>query len=170
MLENIGAKIKHMKPTLRFTTTLSGSILSFPKTVSAKLPNESIKIEGIMNCLPFQSIAEFNKESQSLKLTSAMKNALRISDGDSVGIEITRVGNESEIRVPTDLQKVIKNNGKAWATWTDITPLARRDWIFWMIMAKKAQTRERHIEKMIDMLSHGKRRVCCFAGVQWITK
>jgi hypothetical protein len=48
--------------------------------------------------------------------------------------------------------------------------MARRDWIRWVASAKQDETRARRIENGIDMLTHGKRRPCCFPGVNWVTK
>ena len=75
-----------------------------------------------------------------------------------------------EIRVPMDLRKALKASPKAKAQWADITPFARRDWILWIITAKQKETHRRRIKKACDMLSHGKRRVCCFGGIKWLMK
>ena len=53
-------------------------------------------------------------------------------------------------------------SAKARAAWSDITPVARRDWIHWMTSGKRAETRGIRIEKACDMLAKGKRRPCCF--------
>jgi hypothetical protein len=58
----------------------------------------------------------------------------------------------------------------AQALWAEITPMARRDWILWISSAKQLETRARRIEKACDMLASGKRRVCCFGGLNWLTK
>ncbi|MGH7939374.1 MAG: YdeI/OmpD-associated family protein, partial [Bryobacteraceae bacterium] len=41
-------------------------------------------------------------------------------------------------------------------------PIARRDWIHWIISAKQAETRTRRIKNACSMLAAGKRRPCCF--------
>jgi hypothetical protein len=46
--------------------------------------------------------------------------------------------------------------------WSDITPIARRDWIHWITSAKRPETRARRIDNACAMLAAGKRRVCCF--------
>ncbi|MCA9399322.1 MAG: YdeI/OmpD-associated family protein [Candidatus Omnitrophica bacterium] len=65
---------------------------------------------------------------------------------------------------PIDLQKALKASPVALEAWADITPLARNDWICWVEGAKKAETRERRIERTRDDLMAGKRRPCCFPG------
>lgn len=69
---------------------------------------------------------------------------------------------ETRTRVPADLRKVLAAAPKAQALWSDITPIARRDWIHWITSAKLPETRARRIDNACWMLAAGKRRVCCF--------
>ena len=82
--------------------------------------------------------------------------------GDLIPLEILSVGKEPEPQVPADLRKALAASAEARAVWTDITPVARRDWIHWIISAKQPETRARRIHNACDMLATGKRRVCCF--------
>jgi uncharacterized protein YdeI (YjbR/CyaY-like superfamily) len=64
--------------------------------------------------------------------------------------------------MPVDLRHALATNSATRATWDDITPAARRDWIHWVTSGRKAATRERRIRTACDMLAAGKRRACCF--------
>lgn len=69
-------------------------------------------------------------------------------------------------KIPTDLKQAIGSNAAALTTWKDITPLARNEWICWVISGKKAETRNIRIEKAISKLKSGMRRPCCWAGCE----
>ena len=60
------------------------------------------------------------------------------------------------------MRKALAVAPKARVLWTDITPIARRDWIHWITSAKQEETRARRIKNACSMLAAGKRRVCCF--------
>jgi uncharacterized protein YdeI (YjbR/CyaY-like superfamily) len=66
--------------------------------------------------------------------------------------------------LPQDLEQALKRNGPALATWGDITPLARNEWICWVESAKKLETRRKRIDWGCESLSEGKRRPCCWPG------
>lgn len=66
--------------------------------------------------------------------------------------------------LPADLEKALQANAQALATWEDITPLARNEWICWVESAKKAETRQKRIEWGCESLREGKRRPCCWPG------
>jgi len=67
-------------------------------------------------------------------------------------------------KLPNDLRDALLSNPKAIATWEDITPLARNEWICWVISVKTAETRKQHVVRSIEDLSKGKRRPCCWIG------
>lgn len=66
--------------------------------------------------------------------------------------------------LPDDLAAALVAAPVALAAWQDITPLARNEWICWVISPKKAETRIKRIGWGIENLSEGKRRPCCWPG------
>ncbi len=67
-------------------------------------------------------------------------------------------------KLPADLESVIVSDKLVKSLWDDITPLARNEWICWVISAKKPETRARRIMRVKEELLEGKRRPCCWAG------
>jgi len=66
--------------------------------------------------------------------------------------------------VPEDLRKVLTSDSAALRAWEDITPLARNEWICWVISVKKPETRSEHVKRVRTELKEGKRRPCCWTG------
>ena len=66
--------------------------------------------------------------------------------------------------LPGDFEETLKVRLEALATWNDITPLARNEWICWIESAKKPETRRKRIEWGCSNLTEGKRRPCCWPG------
>jgi Bacteriocin-protection, YdeI or OmpD-Associated len=65
---------------------------------------------------------------------------------------------------PADLKKALASDPQALATWEDITPLARNEWICWIEAARKPETRSRRIAWGCSSLKDGKGRPCCWPG------
>jgi hypothetical protein len=65
--------------------------------------------------------------------------------------------------VPADLRKILISDPAARAKWEDITPLARNEWICWVISVKKPETRRQHVERVRTELKEGMRRPCLLA-------
>ena len=66
--------------------------------------------------------------------------------------------------LPADFAGALTRDAAALATWHDITPLARNEWICWIESAKKAETRSKRIDWGRSNLADGKRRPCCWPG------
>jgi len=142
----------------------SWAFLTLPKSASAKLPSRGMTaIEGSINGFPFQATLEPNgQKSHWLKVDRKLSEAAGADAGDVVTLEIAPMAEEPEREVPADLRKALAAAPKARALWSDITPIARRDWIHWITSAKQPETRARRIKNACSMLAAGKRRVCCF--------
>ena len=138
--------------------------LVLPKSASAKLPSRSkTAVEGTINGHPFKATLEPDGEqSHWLKVERKMREAAGAEAGDVVTLEIAPAEQEPEPKVPADLRAALAAAPKARALWADITPIARRDWIHWIISARQPQTRVRRVKNACSMLAGGKRRVCCF--------
>ena len=66
--------------------------------------------------------------------------------------------------LPDDLRRELLANAAMLASWEDITPLARNEFICWVEDAKQASTRERRIRRTREELAEGQRRPCCWPG------
>jgi uncharacterized protein YdeI (YjbR/CyaY-like superfamily) len=66
--------------------------------------------------------------------------------------------------VPDDLEKVLLSNQDVLEKWNALTPLARNEWICWVTIVKKQETREEHLECLCEDIRNGKKRPCCWPG------
>ncbi len=161
------SRIRFKAKLLRPATTAKASSWAFlvlPKSASAKLPTRgTTTVEGTLNGHSFRAALEPDGErSHWLKVNGKLREAAGAGVGDIVALDIAPARAELEARVPADLRKALAATPKARATWSEISPAARRDWIQWIVTAKRPETRARRIANARKMLAGGKRRVCCF--------
>jgi hypothetical protein len=151
----------------------SWTFLVLPKAASAKLPSRGMTaIEGTINGFVFQATLEPDgQKSHWLKVDRKLSEAARAEAGDVVALEIAPAAEEPEPKVPADVRKALAAAApKARDLWSDITPIARRDWIHWITSAKQSETRARRIKNACSMLAGGKRRPCCFDRAGFYSK
>lgn len=67
-------------------------------------------------------------------------------------------------KVPPDLRETLLKNKNVLALWNNLTPLARNEWICWVTIVKKPETRTEHLTRLSADLLSGKRRPCCWPG------
>ncbi|HNZ86048.1 MAG TPA: YdeI/OmpD-associated family protein [Paludibacteraceae bacterium] len=66
--------------------------------------------------------------------------------------------------IPEDIAKILLENDAILDKWNALTPIQRNEWICWVTIVKKEQTRAEHIIRMMDELKAGKRKPCCWPG------
>ncbi len=67
-------------------------------------------------------------------------------------------------KVPVDLVQVLEKNTDVKKVWESLTPLTKNEWICWITIVKKAETREEHLQRFVEELRSGGRRPCCWPG------
>ena len=148
----------------------SWTILRLPEEASEKLPSRGMTmVAGTLNGVSFKTVLEpdgryapgqktshwFSPDKKLLEEANAV-----VGDMVQVSLEVTKEWIEPE--VPEDVKKALSSSTKAEALWKDITPMARWDWIRWVRAVKTKETREKHLDVMLDKLNKGMRRPCCF--------
>ena len=140
------------------------AFIVLPKAVSDKLPRRGrTTVDGTMNGHSFRITLEPDGQlSHWLPVERTLLETVGAECGDLVTLEIQPVAQEPGPEVPLDLQNALAALPDARSVWDDTTTVARLDWIHWITSAKQLKTRAKRISDACDMLSSGKRRVCCF--------
>src|SRR5580692_6654216 len=97
--QKIASTIRFSAELIRPTATEKAApwtVLTLPKNASAKLPSRGLTmVEATINAFPFRAALEPDgKGSHSLKVNQTMLDAADADAGDTVTVEITRVGEE----------------------------------------------------------------------------
>jgi uncharacterized protein YdeI (YjbR/CyaY-like superfamily) len=66
--------------------------------------------------------------------------------------------------LPKDMKEALLQDPKVRARWDSLTPLARNEWICWVTIVKKPETRKDHLRRLQEDLLAGERRPCCWPG------
>ncbi len=145
-------------------------ILHLPVDASSKLPSRGMTmVSGTLNGVPFKTLLEPDgKYGPGLKPShwfSPEKKLLadaHVKVGDTVKVEMESTKEWVEPVVPEDIKKALDSSPKAKALWDEVTPLAHWDWVRWVRAVKTMETRQKHLDVMLDKLNKGMRRPCCF--------
>ena len=120
-------------------------------------------VKGKLNDFGFQAPLEPDGVGGHwLKVEKAMREATKVDEGDKVTIEIEPIKEWPEPKVPIDFKKALTDSLTAQATWMDITPMARWEWVRWIGSTKNLETRKKRIGVALSKMNAGNRRPCCF--------
>lgn len=135
-------------------------LADLPKSIGQEFPgNYSINIEGTIVGSPFRSPLEIIDGKRYLIVNKFMLKNSKASIGDKVDLII--LGPEPDPVIPQDLEQKLDNSSEAQKTWNKLSESNHRDWIRWINLAVKDETRVHRIDKAINTLSDGKSNPCC---------
>ncbi len=92
------------------------------------------------------------------KLIANIKDAMKLNE---TGINITSVKKPStkkEIKTPDDFLVALKKSKKALAAFEGFSPSHKREYLEWIVEAKRGETREKRIVQAVEWMAEGKPR------------
>lgn len=143
-------------------------LLPLPEAASAALPSRgqvALDVTLTTGTATTQLVAVAEPDGRRghwLDLPVAVRTALGVGPGDTVALTLVRREDWPEPEVPDDLASALEDAPDIADTWSDITPMARWEWVRWVGATRSADTRARRVAVSVDKLRSGKRRPCCF--------
>lgn len=154
--------------TISFTAkvdSINGWLLvRLPLETSTKMPSRGLcmtegSVNGVKSKIPLEPDG---RGSHWFRMREAMAKTTKVRAGDSVKVELTSTKDWPEPEVPKDISRALKATPDFKRLWDDVTPMARWDWIRWIISTHNDDTRKKRIDVAYDKLRNGTRRPCCF--------
>jgi hypothetical protein len=149
----------------RLDTIGSSTIVRLPKPASGRLPSRGqVAVQGSINGHEFQTVLEPDGlKGHWMRVDQHLQHAADIGAGDMVSFAIEATRDWPEPDVPPDLATALEAAPqRIREMWTDITPMARWEWVRWVDATASPVTRQRRVEVTISKMDGGKRRPCCF--------
>ena len=154
---------------IRFDATLStigtSTVLRLPETAGKNLPSRGqVAVHGTINGVEFQTVLEPDGNfGHWMSVDDTLQHAAGISAGDTATLDTEVTKDWPEPSVPQDLATaLVAAPQKIQDLWTQITPMARWEWVRWVNATKNPDTRRRRVDVSISKMKSGKRRPCCF--------
>ena len=147
-----------------FTATIlnaggGGAFVDVPfdveKAFGAKKPNVKATFDGV----PYRGmLARMGTDYHILIILKSIREQIGKSFGDKVRITVELDTEPREVEVPKDLMRELKQNKEAKAFFDKLSYSHKREYVMWINEAKKEETWQNRIVKMIEMLKQGKKR------------
>ena len=143
----------------------TATLLVLPDEASKQLPSRGqVAVRGTINGQEFQTVVEPDgRGGHWVRADQALRRSTGLDEGDTAQLSFEVTKSWPEVEVPEDLATALAAApANVQHAWTDITPMARWEWVRWVKATKNPQTRERRVAVSISKLDGGKRRPCCF--------
>jgi uncharacterized protein YdeI (YjbR/CyaY-like superfamily) len=107
----------------------------------------------------YGKLASVNDLPPKRRMQADIKRAMKLNeDGGKASGPRKSSASKPPPQAPEDLLAALAKNRKAKATFDAFPPSARRDYVDWIVEAKREQTRHKRLAQAVEWMAEGKRR------------
>jgi uncharacterized protein YdeI (YjbR/CyaY-like superfamily) len=88
-------------------------------------------------------------------LTGYVKRAMELNE-QGIKAPRTKTAPKGPLKVPEDLKEALRKNARARATFEAFSPSHKREYVEWIVAAKREETRRRRLSTALAWMSEGK--------------
>jgi hypothetical protein len=134
-----------------------GAFVEIPFDVEKEFGSKRPKIKAMIEGVSYRgTLVRMGSECHMLLILKEIREKIGRSFGDEVNITVEEDTEPRVVEIPKDLLTELKKNKDAKVFFDKLSYTHQREYVTWISEAKKAETRQRRLLKMIDMLKQGK--------------
>ena len=152
--------LKWSMPTFLYGGAILASMAAFKQHASfgywkhADVMGEGVERDGMGSYGRMSSVKDLPAKKT---LVADLKRAMQLNV-DKVKPARKATAPKPPMEAPADLVAALKKNAKARKTFDGFPPSAQRDYIEWIVEAKREETRAKRLAQTVEWLAEGKRR------------
>jgi hypothetical protein len=151
------------QPTISFDTTLVATgkntgIVVPPEVIDALGAGRRPPVLVDLNGYSYQTTVGVMSGRHTISVSAAIRKATGLRGGDKIAVALTVTDKPQGVLVPSDLDAAFKSSRPARAFFESLSNSLQRYHVDNINGAKTAETRQRRIDKAIDLFLAGKRR------------
>ncbi len=147
-------KIYEFDAEIKKHDTINAAFIEFPYNVEKEFGVKGqVKVRATFDGYEYQgSLAKMGHRCHCLGITQKIRNEIGKNPGDIVRVTLTKDNEPRIIEIPDDLKKRFAENGEAKNFFDTLSFTNRKEYVQWIISAKKQETRDKRLNKAICML------------------
>ncbi len=151
--------------SIRFETEIlsdedsGGAFVEFPYDVQELFGTRGrVPVQATFDGVAYRgSMSNMGGDCHILIVVKKIRQKIGKQPGDKITVILSLDTEPRVVTVPSDFQALLTTNPAAKQTFTTLSYSNQRDYILWIEDAKRAETRQRRMEKAVDLLTAGKR-------------
>jgi hypothetical protein len=139
--------------------SVDSGYIEFPYDVYKEFGKKGqVKVKAYFDGFEYRgSLVKMGTECHIIGLNKKVRDAINKQAGDTVQVLIVEDTDERTVEVPQDLNVALGENPSVRAIFEKLSFTHRKEYVVWIISAKREETRLARIDKCIEMLTAGKK-------------
>jgi len=133
---------------------VNAGYIDFPYDVKDEFNGQNrIKVISLIDGYAYHgSLVKMGGDCHMLGITQEVRKAIGKNPGDTVHIVIEEETEERMVEVPDDFMELMKNEAEMLEFFSKLSFTHRKEYVRWIVEAKKEETRKKRLVKAIEML------------------
>ena len=135
-----------------------GAFVTVPFDVEAAFGKKRVKVKATLAGFPYRgSLVRMGTEDHILIVIKDIRKKAGVTFGDEIDVEVEEDTDPRVVTIPDDVKQALAQHPEAGVFFDKLSYSGRKEYMFWIGNAKREETRQRRIAKMMDLLSQGKK-------------
>ncbi|KPU43526.1 hypothetical protein OXPF_29670 [Oxobacter pfennigii] len=136
---------------------IDGAYIEIPFDVEEVFGAKRVKVKAWFDGMEYRGSIVRMGECYLIGLTQALRKEIGKVPGDLVEIKIVKDEEERIAELPEDFKSALERNTAAMNFYTSLSFSRKKEYLQWIVSAKKAETRAQRIEKSVELLENNQK-------------
>ena len=136
---------------------INGAYVEIPFDVEAVFGGKRIKVKAYFDDKEYRGSIVRMAGCYMIGLTQALRKEIGKKPGDTVTVEVEKDEEERTVEIPEDFSFALKEAPGALEYFEKLSFTHKKEYVQWIMAARKAETRVARIQKAILMISEHKK-------------
>ena len=148
-----------------FTATIKnagggGAYVEVPFDVEKAFGSKRPKVKATIEGVPYRgTLVRMGTECHLLPVLKSIREKVGKTFGDEVKVTVAPDTEPRVVELPAELEKALKKEETAQAYFNSLSYTHRREYVNYIMEAKRQETRSKRVTKVIEMLDEGKKGI-----------
>jgi hypothetical protein len=135
-----------------------GAYVTVPFDVEEAFGKKRVQVKATIAGFPYRgSMVRMGTEDHILVVIKDIRVKAGVTFGDEIEIEVEEDTEPRVVVIPEDVGQALAEHPEEGAFFDKLSYSGRKEYMFWIESAKRTETRQNRIAKMIDLLKQGKK-------------
>ena len=136
---------------------IDGAYVEIPFDVEAIFGGKRIKVKAYFDGREYRGSIVRMAGCYMIGLTQALRKEIGKKPGDTVTVEVEKDEEERIVEIPEDLASKLQESPSALEYFEKLSFTHKKEYVQWILGAKKVETRNERIQKAVLMLAESKK-------------
>ncbi|MBW6465510.1 MAG: YdeI/OmpD-associated family protein [Brevefilum sp.] len=135
-----------------------GAYVTVPFDVEEAFGMKRVKVKATIAGYPYRGLlTRMGTADHILIVIKDIRKKAGVNFGDEIEVEVEEDTEPRVVTIPEDVRQALADHPEVGALFEKLSYSARKEYMFWVESAKRAETRQNRILKMLDLLKQGKK-------------